>query len=429
MSYDIKFDDINSIYAKKIFPNKCQLLIEKLPWSFTTSIGVWVKVGSKYDKEDEKGLSHLIEHLLFRGTQNRSAQEIVNYMESVGGEINAFTERELTCFSVKILKGDVQRGIELLYDLVAKPLFNDEDIAKEKEIVKREIEEQEEDYHLRVHDLLIKNMYPNSLGYHIYGDKKNLDNLSKEKIENFYRKFYIPENIAISVTGNFDESLIEDLVKRTFASLPTSHFSPNQLIVPTIKRNLSFFEKDVEQTYFCLGTEGLKQTDPDRVIMFVISSLLGEGMSSRLYKKVREEFGLAYTIYSYYTLYVETGAFLITGITQNGQLKSVLEILKNELYNICNFKVSKEELNMAKAKLQGNFFFNLEQVANRMIRLSKLNDWHGRHYSITEELKMIEIISIDDVVRVADRLFKSDNWNLSIIGRNLEINLKEMFVL
>lgn len=428
-NYDIKFNDINSTYGKKVFPNMCQLLIEKLPWSFTTSIGVWVKVGSKYEKDEEKGLSHFVEHLLFRGTQNRSAQEIVNYIESVGGEINAFTERELTCYSIKLLNGDVQRGIDLLYDLVTKPLFNNEDISKEKEIVKREIEEQEEDYHLRVHNLLIENMFPNSLGYPIFGNKKVLDQISKEQIESFYRKYYIPQNITISIAGNFEENLIIDQVQRTFASLETGHSSTENLIIPTIKSNLNFLEGDVEQTYFCLGTEGLKQTDPDRVIMYVISSILGEGMGSRLYKKVREEFSLAYTIYSYYTLYEETGAFSIIGITKNGYLNSVLEIIKQELISICNFEVLNEELAMAKAKLKGNFFFNLEQVVNRMIRVSKLNEWHAKHYSIREEIEMIEKILIDDVIRVANRLFKIDNWNLSIIGKGLNDNVKEKFLI
>jgi predicted Zn-dependent peptidase len=416
--FDLKLTDGRRTYYKKTFHNKCQIIVEQIPSFFTVSIGVWIKIGSKYEKINQKGISHLVEHLLFCGTQNRSSQDIVNHIESVGGKIDACTERELTCFSVKLLKEDISRGMELLFDLVTSPNFYKESINKEKEIILREIEEGEEDYQLRVHDLLIENMFPNSLGYPIYGDKESLNKIDIEQIQQFYKDYYIPENIVIAATGDFEGNNVLGIVEKTFGSMANKQCEYSLLKIPEVKPNVLYHRENTEQTYFCLGTEGLKQTDEDRVVMYIISSVLGEGMSSRLYKKIREEAGLAYTIYSYYTLYAETGAFIITGIISNEKLHKAIDIIKVELDSICSGDISNEELNMAKAKLKGNFFFNIESVENAMIRLAKLNDWHGKHFTISEELKMIERVTLNDVIRVAKRLFQNNKWNLAIISND-----------
>jgi predicted Zn-dependent peptidase len=417
-NFDISISDNGRQYCKKVFPNQCQLLLEKIPSFFTASIGVYVKIGSKYEKPSQKGISHLIEHLVFRGTQNRTSQDIVNYIESVGGKIDACTERELTCFLVKLLKEDIIRGIELLFDLVTKPNFCEESLNKERKIVLREIEEGKEDFQLSVHDLLIKNMFHDSLGYPIYGDETSLCNINMTQIQQFYQEHYVPANITISITGNFDENYVLETIAKTFGALSGESCNYRSVCIAEVRQNLVHQYEKTEQTYFCYGTEGLKQTHPDRVAMYIISSILGEGMSSRLYKKIREEAGLAYTIYSYYTLYAETGAFIMTGVISNGKLKETIDIIKTELTGICNGNISFKELNMAKAKLKGNFYFNLELVENTMIRLAKLNDWHGRHFTIGEELRMMEAVGIDDVIRVAQRLFQNQKWNLAVIGND-----------
>ena len=428
-NYDIKLTDHGRKYFKKVFPNKCQLIMEQIPSFFTTSIGVWIKIGSKYEKQIEKGISHLIEHLVFCGTQNRSSYDIVNHIESVGGKIDACTERELTCFSIKLLQEDVLRGLELLHDLVTKPNFSENSLSKEKEIILREIQEGEENYQLSVHDLLINNMFGNSLGYPIYGDKESLNKITLEEIQDFYNNYYVPENIVISVTGSFEKNSVYQKIKESFGSLTCNKRKNDERVyISGVKRDILYHHENTEQTYFCFGTEGLKQTDKDRVVMYIISSILGEGMSSRLYKKIREEAGLAYTIYSYYTLYAETGAFIITGVIENDKLQETIDIIKLELNNICNGDVSIQELKTAKAKLKGNFFFNLEPVENAMIRLAKLNDWHSRHFTISEELSMIEDVTLNDIKRVAQRLFKNDNWNLAVIGNYSNSVRKEIYI-
>jgi predicted Zn-dependent peptidase len=424
MTFDLKLIDTEGIFLNKKFTNGCQVLMEKLPWFLSTSIGIWIKVGSKYESKTERGMSHLIEHLLFRGSKNRSAQEITDYIELVGGEINACTERELTCYSVKVLHDDVLRGIELLYDLVTNPLFNEEHIAKEKEIVLREVEEHEEDYHSCVHDLLIENMISGPLGYPIYGDKTTLNIINKKQIEHFYNQYYIPENMVISIAGNFNEDEALQHILKTFGSLSRQNSIKKRTSNHMKKSEMVIKDENVEQIYFCLGIEGLKQTDNDRVAMYVISSILGEGMGSRLYKKVREEAGLAYTIYTYYTLYNELGTFIITGVTTTGNLKPIVEIVKNETKDLYQRRVPEKELAMAKAKLKGNYYSNLEQVVNRMIRIAKLNDWHNRHFTIDEEVQMIEQVTVEDVMRVSKRLFFHDKWSLAIIGSGLSTSKK-----
>jgi len=216
--------------------------------------------------------------------------------------------------------------------------------------------------------------------------------------------------MIISVAGNCNAEEIIKVLGKTFGSLEGSTRETVEFERPAYEKNRVQKNYEIDHTYFCLGVQGLKQKDDDRVAMYAISSILGEGMSSRFYKEIREEYGLAYTIYTYYTLYAEAGTFAIAGICSNEDLEQITELILKQIKNLINVTVPQQELDRAKAKLKGNFYINLESVENRMIRLAKLEDWHGRHFTIGDELEMLNAVSATDVQRVSKKLFHDKPW-------------------
>lgn len=382
-----------------------RIVLENVPSVRSVTIGVWVFTGSRHEDEKENGISHFIEHMLFKGTKTRSAVEIAEGFESIGGQVNAFTSKEYTCYYAKVLDSYKEEALDILQDMFFHSTFAEVEMDKERKVITEEILMYEDAADELVHDLLFEAAYSNQpLGRNILGTPQHVDRFTKEDIRHYMAEHYVPENVVISVAGNVDESFI-DVVEQAFDQfedvgggtiLREATFSPRKVMR----------EKETEQAHLCIGYEGLPTGSEQMSALLVASNVLSGGMSSRLFQEVREEKGLAYAIYGYHSSYVDSGLFTIYAGTTKHQLENLQATIKETMDRFTADGLTEKELNNSKAQIIGSTMIGLESTSSRMTRNGRNELLLGYHRSLDELVEEIEAVGMAETKAVIEQMFE-----------------------
>lgn len=390
---------------KHVASNGVRILLEKIPSVRSVSLGIWVGTGSRYENESNNGISHFIEHMLFKGTENRTARQIAEAFDRIGGQVNAFTSKECTCYYAKVMDRDASYALSVLADMFFHSRFDRTDLEKEKQVIGEEIKMYEDTPDDLVHDLLSATSFAHHpLGYPILGTKKTLADFSPEDLRTHMHTHYTPDNIVISIAGNVDEHFINEVdeifsqyqVPETEERQPAPSFNPGKIAR----------RKETEQAHICFGFEGVSSHDEAMVPLMVMDNALGGGMSSRLFQEVREERGLAYSIFSFHTSFKDSGLLTVYGGTAANKIEELGKTILETIHNMIGKGLTKEELDSSKAQIKGNMIFGLESTNSLMNRNAKNELILGRDRPIDELIEKIDAVTLSDVRNVAKKIFE-----------------------
>lgn len=403
-------------YYKQKLDNGITVVVEPIEKVRSVAVGFWVGVGSRHETTNEAGISHFIEHLLFKGTKTRTARDISETFDSLGAELNAFTTKEFTCYYARLLDEHLEVGVEVLADMLQNSVFQPNHIDFERQVVLEEIAMYEDTPDEQIHDLFTASLWPSHpLGSQVLGSKKTVSAFNRETVVNYWQRFYTPGNIVVAAAGNVQPQRLVNLINRYWQQPPTTKPATAE-VKPVTKAKLSVFPKQTEQTHFCYGGTTINSRHPDRFGLSVLENIVGGGMSSRLFQKIREERGLAYAVYSYHSLYLDAGNFAIYAGTRKANFNEVLKLIRDELDLIMAKGVSQAELQRAKEQIKGQLVLGLESSRNRMTRLGKSELTHGEILSIDELIKRVDAVEASDVQRLAQQIFVPNNMVLTVIG-------------
>jgi predicted Zn-dependent peptidase len=404
-------------YQKTTLHNGIRVVTEAIPTFDAVSLGIWITTGSRDEGAGERGLSHFIEHLLFKGTEKRSAFDISRDIESVGGSINAFTGKEYTCFHAKVLKRDTALAVDILADIVAHSLFDPQEIERERMVVVQEIkmvEDTPDDY---IHDLFHRSFWADHpLGYPITGLKENVLSFQREEITAFLRKHYTPDRMIVAAAGNLDHQHMVDLIEKQLGHLQDRTFPSQREGTHGGKTRMQVAYRELEQVHLCLGTEGIPYSHRLRFAGHTLNTLLGGNMSSRLFQEVREKRGLTYSIYSFLSNYMDTGLFGVYAGTTKDELQEVIALILQELQTIRAGRIRAEDLSASKEYLRGGMILSLEGSDGRMGRLAKDEICFGRHIPLGEVLRDLDEVSEGAIIEVAQEMLDSHPLCLTLLG-------------
>lgn len=396
--------------------NGLRVVCETIPYVRSVSIGFWVVCGSRDEGPREQGISHLIEHMVFKGTKNRTSREIAEAIDSVGGHLNAFTTKEYTCFYLKIIDRHLRLGLELLADLVANALLSTEDLEKEKNVILEEIKSYEDSPDELVYDLLTQTILDgHPLAHSILGTPETVTNFTREDLISYKERFYTPDNSCLAVAGNVDFQEMFGDMEKFWAGL-SGKTQRKEAFPFKVEGKSNLRKKETEQVHLCLGVPGFPRQHEERYTVLVLDAILGGSLSSRLFQELREERGLVYTTGSQYAAFKDTGLFMIYAGTSLKHLPDVISIIRRQLKELKEKEISEEELNRAKEQIKGNLWLSLENTTNRMSRLAKSELFFGRHIPPEEVISNVDKVTAEDLLRVSRILFREDALSLSAIG-------------
>ena len=404
--------------TKTIFDNGIRVISEHIPHLHSVSIGVWVASGSRHERaEGERGISHFIEHMLFKGTERRTARGIAREIDSVGGVLNAFTSREHTCYYAKVLDRFLPQAVDLLADILMNSVFADEEVEKERQVILQEISMIEDTPDDLIHDLFIRNFWRNHpLGRPIIGTVESVSSFTGAAAKEYLRRHYHPGDIIIAAAGNVNhEDLLRLLVP--FEALSAGESRETRDSIPESCCSVERFERDLEQVHLCLGTSGISHTHPQRHAGYLMNTLLGSGMSSRLFQEIRERRGLAYSVYSYLSAHTDTGSLVVYAGAEEARAAEVINLIVAELRRLKQEPVPGEELEAACNHFSGHFLLSLESSENRMTRLAKTELHFGRNIPVEELLDALRQVTPDDILSLAGDLFDDASLTLTLMGR------------
>ncbi|MGE5173520.1 MAG: M16 family metallopeptidase [Betaproteobacteria bacterium] len=404
------------MYRKDTLANGIRVVSETLPKSRSVSIGVWVKVGSRHEPPQIGGISHFIEHLFFKGTEKRSAKDIAIEMDSLGGEMNAFTSQETTTYYAKVVDEHLPVVIEILADILLGAKFDPAEMEKERKVILEEIkgvEDTPDDY---IHELFTNTVWPdNSLGRPILGTKDTIKALKHDDIISYIGDYYSPKEIVISVAGNFEHGRLLELLNAHFGKLARNGV-PKKEATPAFAHAVSVQKKQLEQVQLCLGCKGLHYTHEDRYTISALNTVLGNSMSSRLFQEVREQYALAYSIYSYVTFYRDTGLLTVYAGTDPSNALEVVRLVMKELKKIKEEGITPAEELRVKNQIKGNLILSLESSNSHMSRIARQEIYFGKYLSMDDIIKGVEKVTAEQVQRLARQLFSLENIALTILG-------------
>lgn len=404
------------MYQKIVLDNGTRISVEEMPGVRSVALGFWVGTGSRHETPKEAGISHLIEHMLFKGTSKRSAKQIAETIESVGGQLNAFTSKEHTCFYARVLDEHLDLAVDLLSEMFFSSLFKEEDIEREKGVIMEEIRMYEDTPDEIIHDLFSQTVWQDHpLGRPVIGTMDSVAGISREEIIDYYQRRYRPERTVLALAGNISG---DGAVQRLKALFESEKAGPAQQEsqAPKHGANRRIISKPLEQVHFCMGVPGLSQHDDRIYTLQVINTVLGGGSSSRLFQKIREERGLVYTIYSYFTAFQDTGLFTIYGGANPQNLNQVLELTWNELKRLTREGITPEELARSKEQIKGSLLLASESVTHRMHRLGRSELIYNRLITIEEILEKVAAITAGDVLSLVRELLAPERFSIIMLG-------------
>ncbi len=404
-------------FGRTVLPGGLRVVTEAVPGVRSAAFGVWVGVGSRDEQLAEHGASHFLEHLLFKGTRQRDAMEIAAVIDAVGGELNAFTAKEYTCYYARVLDADLPLAVDVVADLVTSALVSPEDVESERGVILEEISMHDDDPGDVVHDAFAEALYgDHALGRPIIGTVDSIATLSPELIAGYYRGRYTLPEMVVSVAGNVDHDEVVELVRRAFpvggdeAPAPTRGWAPPPSLTGAVVE-----DRPTEQAHLVLGMHALDRSDDRRWALSVLSNALGGGMSSRLFQEVREKRGLAYSVYSYASSHHDAGMFGIYAGCSPQRVDDVLSLCREQLLAVADEGLTDEEVARAKGQLRGSLVLGLEDTGSQMSRIGKAELVHGEVLPVEELLARTAAVTPDDVRAVADDVLRRP-LSLGIIG-------------
>jgi len=402
---------------KSVLDNGIRIVSEKIPAVRSAAVGIWIETGARHEMPHLSGISHFVEHMLFKGTQTRDARTIAKTIDSVGGVLNGFTSREYTCFYAKVLAEKLPLAIDLLADIVQNPIFDPEELEKERRVILQEIGMVEDSPDELIYDLFSKTFWQeHPLGNSITGSAETIESLTRDDLCAFMAERYRGEGIVVVAAGDVDHRQVVELIAAAFSTIPAT-LPEISTLLPDYRRHLQLGEKDLEQVHICLGTRFLPQNHPNRFAAYLLNMILGGGMSSRLFQSIRENLGLAYSVYSSVDAYADAGALVVyAAVAPANARQAVAEILK-ELAKFRAQPILAEELTVAKDQLQGSILLSLESSDTCMSLLARNEIYLGRIFPIRELQRGIEKVTIGDIHRLAEFVIKDEYLNLQVLGR------------
>ena len=402
--------------VRDVLPNGLRLLTEQMPHVRSVSIGVWLARGSRHEPQQHAGIAHFVEHMLFKGTSSRSAEDIAQQIDSIGGQMDAFTAKEYAGYYIKVLDEHLALAMEVLADIVLRPAFVAGDIQREKKVVLEEIKMVEDTPDDLVHELFTEHFWKgHALGRAILGTPDTVGAFSADTLRNYFTSTYTAGNLIVAAAGNVEPSQVRDIAARHFGHLPTTDETlieePPHAMQEVVVRN-----KELEQSHVCLGTDGYRQDHEDRYASYVMNTVLGGSMSSRLFQNVREKRGLAYAVFSGLTAYRDAGSVTVYAGCANDAVGELIDVVVAELRRMKEEPPSESELRRAKDHLKGSLMLNLESTSSRMSHLARQEIYFDRQFGLDDTLRGVERVTQEDLQRVARDLFGADALAATVLG-------------
>jgi predicted Zn-dependent peptidase len=398
------------------FPSGLRLVTETLPHVRSVAIGAWLTRGSRHESDQESGIAHFTEHMLFKGTERRSARDLAQAIDSVGGQVDAFTSKEYVGYYIKVLDEHVPVALDLLSDMLLNPALNPGDIVREQGVVLEEIKMVEDAPDDLVHEMFAQKFWPrHPLGRPILGTAETVSSFSQARLRDYFNRTYVAPHLVVAAAGHLDHDQLRDAVAKAFEPLSSARVDL-PATTPQVSPGIEERIKDIEQSHVCLGTAAYGERHEDRHAVFVLNTILGASMSSRLFQHIREERGLAYSVFSNLTTYTDAGMISIYAGCAADKVDEVVSLSLAELHSLRTTPVPADELRRAKDHLKGSVMLGLENTSSRMSHLARQEMVFGRHLTFDEILASIESVSAEDVQRVAEDLFLDDGLVASVVG-------------
>jgi len=404
------------LYHKEILPNGIVVITEEAPLFMSASIGISLNTGSRYEEPARAGVSHFIEHILFKGTERRTAREISTAIDAVGGIINASCGKEFTCFYAKVVDKDLPLAVDVLLDMLLNSLFNPDDIEKERTVILEEIKSIEDSPGDYIFDLYLKSMLNNHpLAIMTSGDRESVIKLGKNDILAYFEQNYVPSNIVISVAGNIKHEDVLKLLRGPLTDFKGTEKNTT-LDAPVFTHTVDVNFRDCGQVHLSMGYPGISVKDERRYTAIILDNILGGTASSRLFQKIREDLGLVYSVYSFQYNFLDSGLFSFYAATSVENIKDVINLILGEIDRLCEHGITDEELQIAKNYVNGGMLLGLESTSNRMFRIAKSELVHKRIIPIEEIVEKINLVSGEDVLLLARSIFNRDRLSLCLLG-------------
>ena len=411
------------MYKKHVLENGLTIIGEEIPYVKSISLGVWINAGSRIEDEEISGVSHFIEHMLFKGTRNRTSKQIASEIDNLGGQINAFTSKECTCYYVKLLDSHIDIGIDVLSDMILNSKFNEDDLDKERSVIIEELKMYEDSPEDLAYDLLTENIYKHDpLGMNIIGTEESLKRLNREKLLDYFNKYYVPNNSVIAISGNFNFDEIINKIEEKFKVWKKRDVNVD-IKKAEFKSCFLTKNKDIEQVNLAMSLEAVPiESDKEVYALAVINTVFGGSISSRLFQKIREEKGLVYSIYSSQSLYRKCGELGIFASMSNEHLKEVYESIIEEIKIMKKYYLTDQEIKESKEQLKGSYILGLESTSSRMMSIGRALLLNNKVESTDDILKSIYNLDRETVKIVIDKIFNLDKLGVCIVGRDVEEN-------
>jgi predicted Zn-dependent peptidase len=402
---------------REVLPNGLVIVTEPMPQVRSVSVGIWVRSGSRSETAARNGIAHFTEHMVFKGTERRSAEEIARSIDSIGGMMDAFTAKEMVSFNAKVLDEHLPVAWEVLSDLALHPLFDAEEIAREKQVVLEEIKMDQDNPESVAHEMLVQNFWSgHPLGRPILGTPETVGDFSREAVVEGHRESYVPGNLLVTAAGHLEHARVMDLVAGAFGDLPAGEYSRPETVPETHSSVAQQSKSELEQVHICVGVPSVKLADDGRYIIAVLNTIVGGGMSSRLFQNIREKQGLAYSVFSEVNPYSDAGIFSVYAGTSVENAEKVLGLISAEFRALKAEPVTVEELRRAKDHLKGSLVLSLESTGARMSNLARMEMYFGRFFSTDEILASVEAVTREDVQAAAIAAFRADQTSATVVG-------------
>jgi predicted Zn-dependent peptidase len=402
--------------VRDVLDNGLRLITESMPHVRSVTIGVWLMRGSRHESDERSGIAHLVEHMLFKGTDTRSAEDLAQSIDSIGGQLDAFTAKEYASYYIKVLDEHLPLAIDVLADIVLRPAFPREEIEREKKVILEEIKMVEDTPDDLVHEIFTQHFWEgHPLGRPILGSKETVEALNGDVLRDYFGRAYVASNMIVSAAGNLEHARVRELLEAAFGAIAREgehvNGGPPRVVPQVITRT-----KELEQSHVCLGTDSYPQRHEDRYVSYILNTVLGGSMSSRLFQNVREKRGLAYSVFSGLSAYLDAGNLTIYAGCASGAVEEVIDLCVAELRGLKQTPMSEAELRRAKDHLKGSLMLSLENTASRMSHLARQEIYFGRHYGLDETLTGVERVTVEDVQRVAADLFSDGALAATVLG-------------
>lgn len=405
----------NSEYEKTVLPGGLRIITERIPHVRSVSLGVWVQTGTRDETPEENGISHFIEHMMFKGTRRRKASDIAESLEAVGGHLNAFTGKELTCYYAHVIDEHLPLAIDVLADMLTESVIDNEEIVKEKSVIIEEINSVEDTPEDWIQDLFLRDIFPeHALGFSTLGTREVISTLTRDQLFAYSHRHYSQNRLLIAAAGNVDHAHLVSLIGDRFGALSVN--GARIIVAPSEKQIPSSVKEDeCSQTHICIGTRAMCFNDPRKFAFLVLNTLLGGGMSSRLFQLIREQHGLAYSVFSFHDFLCDTGVFGVYLGTDPDRAEKATALLRQELQRLREQPIPAAELERTINQLKGNLMLGLESTSSRMSRLAKMELYLGEYVTLDEVCESIENVTSEQIQQLALELFAEEQLTSTII--------------